>query len=55
MEVSGQLHVPAAFPHDTHYIRGWVCTTAGLDAVAKRKIPFPAPAENGTSVVQPVV
>jgi hypothetical protein len=35
-----------------HWTGGWVYSIVGLDAVAKRKIP--APAENQTSVVQPV-
>jgi hypothetical protein len=43
MEVSGQIHVPAALPQgkapDTYQIGGWVDTRAGLDAVVKRKIP----------------
>jgi len=48
MEVSGQLHVPAALlPGEsdpgTRWITGGVGPRAGLDAVArKRKIPEPA-------------
>jgi hypothetical protein len=43
MEVSGQLHTPAALPSrgrapDTHWIGGWVGTRASLDTVT-RKIP----------------
>jgi hypothetical protein len=43
MEVSGQLHVPAALPPGekapgTHWIGGWVGPSVGLDAVEKRKI-----------------
>jgi hypothetical protein len=38
MDVSGQLHVPAALPPGTHWIGGWVGPTAGLDAVEKRII-----------------
>jgi hypothetical protein len=45
MEVSGQLHAPAALPErapvGTHCIGGWVLLRAGLDAVAKRKFPSP--------------
>jgi hypothetical protein len=44
MEVSGQLHSPAASPSgekktNTHWIGGWMGPRAGLDAVVKRKIP----------------
>jgi hypothetical protein len=48
MEVSGQLHAPAALPKGkqppgTHWIGGWVGPRAGLDAVKKGKIlPLPA-------------
>jgi hypothetical protein len=43
MEVSGQLHAPAALtPRErapgTHWIGGWVGPRAVLDAVVKRKI-----------------
>jgi hypothetical protein len=38
MEVSGQLHVPAALPPVPHWIGGWVGPRVGLDAVEKRKI-----------------
>jgi hypothetical protein len=46
MEVSGQLHAPAAFTPrerapDTHWIGGWVGSRAVLDAVVKRKISIP--------------
>jgi hypothetical protein len=46
MEVSSQLHAPAALPPrkrapGTHWIGGWVGPTAVLDAVVKRKIPSP--------------
>jgi hypothetical protein len=46
MEVSGQLHTPAALPPgkeslNTRWIGGWVDTRAVLDAVVKRKIPNP--------------
>jgi hypothetical protein len=45
MQVSGQLHTPAALPSGrspgTHWIGGWVGPRAGLDAVVKRKIPTP--------------
>jgi hypothetical protein len=57
MEASDQFHVPAALlvrkePPGTHWRGGWVGPIAGLDAVAKRKIP--AAARNRTPVVQPV-
>jgi len=38
--------------HGTHRIGGWVGPRAGLDAVAKRKIP--SPAENRTPTVPSV-
>jgi hypothetical protein len=46
MEVSSQLHALAALsqgkePLGIHLIGGWVYLRAGLDAVAKRKIPSP--------------
>jgi len=46
MEVSGQLHTPAALsPRErapgTHWIGSWVCHRAILDAVVRRKIPSP--------------
>jgi hypothetical protein len=51
MEVSGRIHSPAALnpgkrAPGTHYIGGWVDHRVDLDAVAKRKIPLIAPAEN---------
>jgi hypothetical protein len=56
MEVSGQLHAPAALPKErapfAHCIGGWVGPRAGLDAVEKKK--YLAPAENQTPTVQPV-
>jgi hypothetical protein len=36
----------------THWTEDWVCTRAGLDAVAKIKNPIIAPARNGTPVVE---
>jgi len=41
MEVSGQLHAPAALPTGkdplvTHWIEGWMGPRAGLEAVVKR-------------------
>jgi hypothetical protein len=44
MEVSGQLHAPAALPPEkdppgTHWIGGWVGPRAGLDMVSKRPSP----------------
>jgi hypothetical protein len=59
MEVSGQLHAPAALPPKerapgTHWIGGWVCLRAVLDAVVKRKIPSPRRESNPkTPIVQP--
>jgi hypothetical protein len=46
MEVSGQLHAPAALPPaketpGTHWIGGWVGPRTVLDTVVKRKIPSP--------------
>jgi hypothetical protein len=39
----------------THWIGGWVCPRAGLDAVVKRKIPSPRLESNPrTPIVQPV-
>jgi hypothetical protein len=53
MDVSGQLHTPAALPPgkepDTHRIGGWVGPRAILDAVVKRKIPSPT----GNQTVEP--
>jgi hypothetical protein len=60
MEVSGQLHAPAALnPRErargTHWIGGWVGPRAILDAVVKRKIPSPRRESNPkTPIVQPV-
>jgi hypothetical protein len=60
MEVSGQLHAPAALsPREgapgTHCIGGWVGPRAVLDAVVKRKIPSPRWESNRrTPIVQPV-
>jgi len=57
MEVSGQLHAPAALPPGKDAPIRWegVDFRAGLDAVTKiKKNPFPAPPGNRTSVVQPV-
>jgi len=58
MEVSGQLHAPAALsPREiapgTHWIGRWVGPRAGLDVVVKRKIPSPRRESNPrTSIVQ---
>jgi len=46
MEVSDQLHAPAALPPwerapGTHWIGGCGGSRTGLDAVVKRKIPSP--------------
>jgi hypothetical protein len=60
MEMSGQLHAPAAFiPRErapgTHWIGGWVGTRAILDAVVKRQIPSHRQESNPrTPIVQPV-
>jgi hypothetical protein len=60
MEVSGQLHAPAALsPREgvpgTHWIGGWVGPRAVLDAVVKRKIPSPCRESNPrTPIVQPI-
>jgi hypothetical protein len=60
MEVSGQLHAPAALPPGkeppgAHWIGGWVGPRAVLDAVVKRKIPSPHRKSNPrTPIVQPV-
>jgi hypothetical protein len=60
MEVSGQLHAPAALPPGggspgTHWIGGWVSPRAVLDAVVKRKIPSPRRESNPrTPIVQKV-
>jgi len=54
--LDGELHSPAAYPRGkvpgTHWIGGWLCLTAGLDAVEKRKIPLTAPSKNQTPVVR---
>jgi hypothetical protein len=42
---------PGCFTPDTHWIGGWVDTTAGLDDVEKRKFLTLTPT---SSVVQPV-
>jgi hypothetical protein len=55
MEVSGQLHDPTTYtPRQrapgNHWIGGWAGPRAGLDVVAKRKIPSPYRKSNsGTS------
>jgi hypothetical protein len=56
MEVSGQLHAPAALPPGinspgTYYIGDWVEPKAGLDAVDERKS---CPAASRTPAFQPV-
>jgi hypothetical protein len=55
MEVSSQLHTPATLPQlkqspHTHWTGGVVSSRAGMDAVDKRKISFPA--RNHTLVVK---
>jgi hypothetical protein len=43
MEVSGQLHTPAALPLEkSQWIGGWLSLKVSLDALEKRKI-FPLP------------
>jgi hypothetical protein len=60
MEVSGQLHAPAALPPrerapGAHCIGSWVRPRAVLDAVMKRKIPNSRRESNPrTPIVQPV-
>jgi hypothetical protein len=59
MEVSGQLHAPAALPQGkspgTHWIGGWVGSRAILDAVVKRKISSSRRESNPrTPIVKPV-
>jgi hypothetical protein len=59
MEMSGQLHAPAALPQErtpgTNWIGGWVGPRAALDAVVKRKIPSPGRESNPrTPIVQPI-
>jgi hypothetical protein len=45
MEVSGQFHTPAILPRegfpDAYWIGSWVGPSSGLDAVAKKKNPYP--------------
>jgi hypothetical protein len=61
MEVSGQLHAPAALPPrerapDTHWIGSWEDPRAILDAVVKRKIPSPRRESSPTTpTVEPAV
>jgi hypothetical protein len=59
MEVSGQLHAPAALPPEKQppvpIIRGWVGPRAGLDVTEKIEISCPCRESNPDSwVVQPV-
>jgi hypothetical protein len=51
MEVSGQLHAPAALAPGTDWIGSWVDPRAVLDAVVKRKIPSPRRESNTTGYV----
>jgi hypothetical protein len=59
MEVSGQLHAPAALPLGKEplvpiWIGGWTGTRAALDSVVKRKIPSPRrESKPRTPIVQP--
>jgi hypothetical protein len=55
MEVSGQLHAPAALPPGTHWIGGWVGHRAVLETVVKRKFPSNRRGSNPrTPIVQPM-
>jgi hypothetical protein len=59
MEVSGQLHAPAALPTKKEplvpIVVGWVGPRAVLDAVVMRKIPSTRRQSNPrTPIVQPV-
>jgi hypothetical protein len=59
MEVSGQVHAPAALPPgkeppDTHWIGGWVGPSVGLDDMEKRKFWSYRDSNSDPSVVQPV-
>jgi hypothetical protein len=60
MEVSGQLHAPAALhPREgaptTYWLGGWVSTRTVLNAVVKRKIPSPRRGLNlKPPIIQPV-
>jgi len=47
MEMSGQLHTPAALPQE------WVGPRAGVDTAVARRKP-PSPAGNETPDVQPL-
>lgn len=50
MEISGQLHVPAALAPrkepGTHWTGGWLDTTVGLDVLGKGQIFVPAEIHN---------
>jgi len=59
LEVSDQLHDTVALPSeegvpDIHWLGGWEGLRSGLDAVAKKKNHFTAPAGNRIPVVQPL-
>jgi hypothetical protein len=54
MDVSSQLHVPAALPSEkeppgTNWTGGWVDTRVGVEAVVKRKILSPCQDSNPRS------
>jgi hypothetical protein len=58
MEVSDQLHIPAALPPEketstTFWIRSWVGPRPGLDAVQMSLLPLPS-VESESSTTQPV-
>jgi hypothetical protein len=58
VEVSGQLHAPAALPPEktprTHWIGGWMDPRSSLDDLEKRKFLTPLGLNSDPSVVQPV-
>jgi len=57
MEVSGQLHAPAAYfqvkTPRTHWLGGWVSPRVSLDAVVRRIIPSPYQ-NSSLHIIQPV-
>jgi hypothetical protein len=59
MQVKGQLQAPGGFTTGIRVpatrLIGWMGPGAGVDAVAKRKIPIFAPAGNLIPVIYPVV
>jgi hypothetical protein len=50
MEMSGKIHATLReISSGTNWIGGWVDLRAGLDAVVKRKIPYPFPGMDSRS------